>query len=120
QPYQQFLMRGMRAVGFARGFVGEFHDAAQFISLATRRIVAANPRLQNAGNLVLQSSNRRDDFYFLFFRHSVLKPKRKHVDVHITLHRWTRVSSISPQLCYFCTAREQLLLSHPTSESQFL
>ena len=78
-------MRGVCVVALATGGVGEFHDAAQFVTFAARGFVEANMCFEDFGNVVLQGANGNDDFVFLGFGDFGFKAKREHVNVHGSL-----------------------------------
>ena len=50
-------MHGVAAVGFEGGAVVELHNAPEFVSLGPGRDVLANPGLEQAGYLALESAD---------------------------------------------------------------
>src|SRR5580704_2834575 len=99
-------MHWMRAIGFTCRRIGKFHHAAQLVSLPARRIVAANPRLDDARNLVLQFPYCRDDALLLLVGNTRFKPECKHVYVHGT-HTFPGLRNTNRELEHSCTARER-------------
>src|ERR1700684_297767 len=75
-------MDWMGVVALKRGGIREFHRAAEFVALAARRNIQADPGFLHFADLVFELSNFGDAVIFLFAGHAIFESKRKHVDVH--------------------------------------
>jgi hypothetical protein len=82
EPGEEFLVDGVRRVGYERGAAFEFHDASEFVSLGARGDVFADPCFKESGDASLEVADCDDGALLLFRRDGGFPAEGEGVDDH--------------------------------------